>query len=107
MGVNKHSVLREHARIGFSDIREAMDANGHLLPVGEWSDKLAAAVASVEITSYQPKGSDEPIQYTHKFKFWDKGKALNDLGKHLGIAGEDEGKVLIQVNLSAQDVGGF
>jgi phage terminase small subunit len=49
------------------------------------------AIAGIEIVEeFEGSGKDrEQIGYTKKIKFWDKPKALENLGKHLGIYLED------------------
>jgi phage terminase small subunit len=80
-------VLKEAARIAFSDIRKLFDENGNLKPVSELDDDIAAAVASIEVTEeFAGSGeSREFVGYTKKIKFWDKNAALEKLFKLLGL----------------------
>lgn len=82
-------VLQELSRLGFSDIRQAFDEAGNLLPPDQWSDAFAASVASIEVvTKTMPgRGEDEraKVEYIHKIKVWDKNSALEKIAKHLGM----------------------
>ncbi len=82
-------VLQELSRLGFSDIRQAFDEQGNVLPPDQWSDAFAASVASIEVvTKTLPgRGDDERarVEYIHKIKVWDKNSALEKIAKHLGM----------------------
>jgi phage terminase small subunit len=75
--------LLEIARVGFSDLRRLFDEHGRLKPPHEWDDDTAASVASIEIATRNM--GDGTIEYIRRIKFWDKGKALEQLSKHLGL----------------------
>jgi phage terminase small subunit len=75
--------LLEIARIGFSDLRRLFHSDGRLKHPDEWDDDTAASIASVEIVT-RNLGAGE-VEYIHKIKLWDKGKALEQLCKHLGL----------------------
>lgn len=85
--VTVERVLTELGRIGFSDLRRAFTEQGHLRPVHEWDDDLAAAIASVEVVTRPGSDVDEngnrSVEYVHKIKAWDKNSALEKIGKHL------------------------
>lgn len=80
-------VLRELARVGFSDARRLFSPDGSLRPVAEWPDDAAAAVSSVEVfEELEGRGENrQVIGHTKKLKLWDKGHALELLAKHLGM----------------------
>lgn len=95
-------VLDEMRKLGFSDLRNAFDENGNLLPPSEWSDDFAASVSSIKVvTKTLPGQSDEGqepqghggtltrrsanVEYVHEIKVWDKNSALEKLAKHLGM----------------------
>lgn len=81
------SVIREVARLAFSDVRKLFDDKGAMLPISEWPDGMAAAVASVEVDELFEGFGENRIQvgYTKKVKIWDKPKSLEMLGKHLRL----------------------
>lgn len=89
-GVTADMVIRELARIGFSDLRKVLSSGGSLIDPQEWDDDTAAAIASVEVVTLSgERGRDEEgnkiVERTHKLKVWDKNSALEKLGKHLGM----------------------
>ena len=47
--IDKAETLKQIGAVAFSDMRQAFDRQGNLLPVIEWPDSLAAAVASVDV----------------------------------------------------------
>lgn len=85
--VTADRVITEVARLGFADLRKLFDDKGALLPVREWPDDLAAAIASVEVDElFEGFGENRVhVGYTRKVKLWDKGKALEMLGRHLKL----------------------
>ena len=88
--VTADMVVKELARIGFSDLRNMLTPNGSLLDPQDWDDDTAAAISSIEVvTNTGEGGKDEDgrkiVEHTHKIKVWDKNNALEKLGKHLGM----------------------
>jgi phage terminase small subunit len=81
--VTADRVLLEIARLGFSDLRRLFDEDGRLKRPDEWDDDTAASIASIEIVSRSL--GDGVVEYVRKIKLWDKGKALDQLRKHLGL----------------------
>lgn len=83
IGISQERILQEYARIAFSDIRTLYD-NGALKQVHELDDDTAATIAGVE--TYEERNPEGGIiGHTKKVKLWDKVKALDALGKHLGM----------------------
>ena len=85
--VTQDRVIQELAKIAFADIRELYNDNGNLKNVKCLEDHIAGAVSQLEIfEEYEGRGEDrEYIGDTKKVKLLDKTKALELLGKHLGI----------------------
>lgn len=85
--VTQDMVIAELAKIGFSDLRNVLTNSGQLIDPQDWDDKTAGAISSIEVVARLGGNGDdnEPIDYTHKIKTWDKGSALEKLGKHLGM----------------------
>lgn len=98
-GITKEMVLRELAKIGFSDIRKAV----------RWGDGLSVAdvetgearivngvalIGSEEIDNNTAAAIAEVSQTKEgiKVKFHDKKGALVDIGKHLGMFKDDPNK---------------
>ena len=86
--VDPDRVLREAARLAFSDIRQAFNDKGELLPIHEWPDDLAAAVASTESVRRNLDAADGKTDRIVKLKVWDKPKNIEMLSKHLGLLTE-------------------
>ena len=78
-------VLREVGRIAFSDIRELFDADGNVLPVKQWPDDFARAVASVEVVKKNVTTGDGKVDDVLKVRLWDKVVKLTNLMKHHGL----------------------
>lgn len=81
--VSADRALLEFARIGFSDLRDAFTEDGKLLPPHKWPNDLAPAIASVKVSTKEGEGGE--VIALHEIKLWDKGKALEQLSKHLGL----------------------
>jgi phage terminase small subunit len=85
-GITQKRVLQEYARIAFSDIRKFYTVDGALKGIRDLDDDAAAALAGVDV--YEERTGDEEaetIGVTKKIKVFDKVKALDALGKHLGM----------------------
>lgn len=104
-GLSLERTLRECARLAYSDPRNFYFADGTLKPVSEWTDDMAATVASLEVLEeYEGQGEDRKlVGYTKKLKLWDKNSAIEKAMKHLGAFERDNKQRLpnlaIQVNL--------
>lgn len=85
--VDKDLVLSELVKIAKADIRKLFNENGGLLPVNEWPDDIAGAVASVEVDEIFGNVGPEKMQIgeVKKIKLWKKEKALELLGKNLAL----------------------
>lgn len=91
-GISQKRVLEEYAKIAFFDIREIFDVDGGLVNVKQIDNNSAGAIASIK--SSEEWGEDEDgnkvITGTIKeVKVFDKIRALQDLGKHLGLFEKD------------------
>lgn len=89
-GISAERVIQEFARVALVDPAQAFDGNGNLLSISDMPADLRRGIASIEIkTQTYGKGDNETEETTHKIRFWDKNKALENLGKHLGVYSED------------------
>ncbi len=71
--------------LAFSSVKNLVDADDKLLPIGQWSPEAAAAVSSVEVAKRNYIAGDGVQEDVVKIRLWDKTKSLNDLMKHLGL----------------------
>lgn len=99
-GVNADRVIRELARVGFFKATDAVDMSDATLKESI-SDDDAAVIASVKVK--QTFGDYEGIE--REVKFSDKLKALELLGKHLGMF-TDKVQVSQVAPVIADDLGG-
>ena len=85
--ITQDMVLRELARVAFADLRSIYRPDGSMMSVSELSDDAAASVAGVESTEIADGSGDSKTVagYIRKVKRWDKVKALELLGRHLGM----------------------
>lgn len=85
------SVMAELAKIVHADPRKLFDDKGALLPIRQWPDDMAGAVASIEVDElFEGKGKGRKfIGYTKKIKLWDKNSGIEKAMKHLGLFAED------------------
>lgn len=113
--ITEEMVLRELAKIGFSDIRKAVKWNGHLvreednpdggdvLVIKETRNNLVALVDSEELDDDTAAAIAEVSQNAQggvKIKFHDKRAALVDIGKHLGMFVERTENTNINVDVT-------
>jgi phage terminase small subunit len=97
-GISQKRVLEEYAKIAFFDIREIFDVDGGLINVKQLDAANAGAIASIK--SSEEWGEDEEgrkiVTGTVKeIKVFDKIRALQDLGKHLGLFEKDNSQKVI------------
>ncbi len=81
--IDPDRVLRESARLAYSDIRQLFKDN-RLLPMDEWPDDVARAVSSVEVVRRNVDSGDGHTDDVIKLRLWDKVSKLTNLMKHHG-----------------------
>ena len=87
--IKADDVLRELAHIGFSNVTNyQLDDSGVTLAEGASQDAMKA-VAGIKRRSFIDRQGCHHVEV--EFKLWDKVKALEDLGKHLGLFQEQVG----------------
>lgn len=99
--VQSDDILRELLRIARTDLSEAFNENGTLKAVHEMPEDCRRAIAGIEVEEPRYNREGEEIRgVVRKVKFWDKPRALELLGKHLGLLTEKHehsGSVSFQV----------
>lgn len=100
--VTQDMVIKELAKIAFLDIRKLYTENGQLKNISDIDSNTAGAISSLEtLEEYEGYRDDrEKIGDTQKVKLLDKTKALELLGRHLGMFKE---KVTIDGNVNTNN----
>ena len=100
--VTQDMVIKELSKIAFLDIRKLYTENGLLKNISDMDNDTAGAISSLEtLEEYEGYGDNrERIGDTRKVKLLDKTKALELLGKHLGMFKE---KVTIDGNVNTNN----
>ena len=85
--ITQDMVLQELAKLGFFDIRKLFDDSGKPLDIASLDNETAACIAGLEVMDvYEGAREDkEFVGYIKKYKLSDKLKALELLGRHLGM----------------------
>lgn len=85
--ITQDRVLQELAKLGFFDIRKLFDDSGKPLDITGLDNETAACIAGLEVMDvYEGTGEDkEFVGYVKKYKLSDKLKALELIGRHLGM----------------------
>ena len=85
--ITAERTLEEIRRVAFFDFRKLFNPDGSLKNPEDMDDETASVVSSVEVfEEYEGKGeSRKLIGYTKKVRLWDKIRALENLGKNLGL----------------------
>jgi phage terminase small subunit len=84
--IKAEDVINELAKIGFSDIKNYYESDTNQKDITQLDNKFTAAVSSIKVTEME---GDKWSKTVKEFKLHDKVKALEDLGKHLGIFEKD------------------
>lgn len=85
--VSQDYVLRRLLDISESDLIEATDEEGNLLPLAQWPKGLRMALDGLDCTELARQQDDEEEVSTHlrKVRLSSRLKALDMLGRHLGM----------------------
>jgi phage terminase small subunit len=84
--VQAEDVMREAARLAFSDIRGIFTDGGELREPKDWPDDVAKTIASIDMTTSKPRGG--VLEHVTKVRSWDKTKALELMAKIFGMVQE-------------------
>lgn len=91
-GVTRERIISEYAKIAFFDFREIYNVDGGLIDIKQIDDNSAGAIASIKSTEEwgeDDNGHRTVIGTNKEIKVFDKIRALQDLGKTLGIFEKD------------------
>lgn len=85
-------VVSELAKIAFFDIRKIFDDNGNLISPTQLDDSTASAISSIKSRIEKQSGDPDDWAEVKEYKASDKLRALDMLGKHLGMFDKKEEK---------------
>ncbi len=87
LDLTAEQVLRELARIGFSDIRLLFDEHDALRPISTLNEQRAAMISAVDQDAlfFGSGKNRQQIWVTKKIKLWDKVQALTTLARHFQL----------------------
>lgn len=95
--------LLEIARIAYSDVASFFNADGSIKKPSELNEDQRGALAGFEAVIKNTEAGDGQTDLIHKFKAWDKTKALEMLAKHFGLMNEKvEHDVAIKISWLTQ-----
>lgn len=102
--LTEERITKELERIALFDPRKMFAPDGSLLAPHQWSDDVAAGIASIdrdEITA--GRGAESiPIGTTSKVRLWDKLQALNTAMKYRGMFERDNRQKAEAIAISVQ-----
>jgi phage terminase small subunit len=103
MELSADRVLLELMRVAMSDLSQAYDKDGRLLPVQDMPEDCRRAIAGIKVfEEFDGYGEDRvKVGEVREVKFWDKPRSLELLGKHLGTFTE---RVELSVRRADDDV---
>ena len=89
-GIYPGRILREEARLAFYDPRDLVDPRtGEILPLMHLPEHIARAIVGLKVTRTQSLRDPDMVRTEYRYKFADKGKALERLSKYLGLYEKD------------------
>ena len=97
--IDVERIIEEDKCLAFSDIAEIFNEDGSTIKPRDLPENVRRAISSVEVTEKR-LGVDEDstcIERTYKYKFWDKGKAEERLGKFLKMYKDQVDVNILQV----------
>ena len=104
-GITQDRILKEEACLAFADPREIF-RDGTLIPPSELPDEVARAISSIELIerTREHKNGESTTERFYKYRFWDKGKSLERLYKHLGMFAPDRIDLSVQGEITLRPV---
>lgn len=88
LDITAEKVLREIARLSFSDLRTLFDQDGNLKSIHTLNADEAACIASLEVVKKNLTAGDGQMDTVIKLKVWDKTRSLEMLAKHFALLTE-------------------
>ena len=94
-------VMLEESCVAFCDPLDLFSDEGTIVSPHELPERVRRAIASIEIIETATK--DGKAQTKYKYKFWDKGKSLERISKHLGLYEKDNVQKAVQFYILRAD----
>lgn len=94
-------VLEEYRRLAFADMRSFFDDAGNLKPIRELTEEQGSLLAGLEVLIKNAKAGDGVTDTVHKFKLWDKTRALESLAKYFKLLNDEAKNTLTDEALVA------
>lgn len=84
--LNEVRVLKEIAGIALFNPLALFTPDGHLKTIDQWPPEAMAAVKSIDVQTVNIGGKEDDSSLTvRRIQFWDKNKALDQLGKYFKL----------------------
>lgn len=80
--------LEEIRRLATVDMRSFFDESGNMKPIHELTPEQGACLSGFEVIKKNAEAGDGHTDRVHKFKVWDKPRALEMLAKHFALLTE-------------------
>ena len=87
--ITQDMVVKELAKVAFGDIKNIFDDNDNLLPIHKLDNSTSATLSSIKVRRERGQDGQESLDTIEEYKTYDKMKALDMLGRHLGIFEKD------------------
>lgn len=86
--ITQDKVLAELAKIAFANPKNIFSKSGELIDISKLEDEVASAIASIQIDS---NNIGRLKVTTKKIRFHDKIRALQLVGRHIGMFKDEDG----------------
>jgi phage terminase small subunit len=86
--ISSDAVVQKLAAVAFADVRALFHADGSLKPVGDLCEDAAVFIAGLDVAT--TLDGDGTLTRTTKVRFSDRLRALELLGRHVGLFGKSQ-----------------